>query len=290
MSVFDRFRKNGELREVIRGLQRNQITVKPQRFGKAAEPDASRFGGKPYLPADFVWPTYQSTEDGVTRPLSFFCQFNLAQVKPYDKEDLLPAHGMLYFFYECDSSAWGFDPADEGAARVFYFAGTDGFQLLDLPKGLAPEHTIPEIAVKFKTQKSYPDFDEFEYYSDRECDWDDYDDIVESIIGDRDDEPEEHKLLGYADVIQSEMLTECERIRRGLYCGDADSYKNTPEDVQAEIAKHAGDWILLLQLSTIEKGDFEWMFGDCGKLYFYIRRSDLAAGNFDQVRFALQCC
>ena len=104
-----------------------------------------------------------------------------------------------------------------------------------------------------------------------------------------DEDPEEHKLLGYADIIQNEMLTECERTSRGLYCGDPESYRNTPKDVEADIAKHAADWVLLLQLSTITKGDFEWMFGDCGMLYFYIRKEDLAAMRFDKASFSVQC-
>ena len=31
------------------------------------------------------------------------------------------------------------------------------------------------------------------------------------------------------------------------------------------------------------------MFGDCGMLYFYIRKEDLAARRFDNVHFVLQC-
>ena len=234
--------------------------------------------------------TFKSADDGITRPLSFFCQINLAQVKPYDKDNVLPGRGMLYFFYECASSAWGFDPADNGAARVFYFENTDGFVPLDLPDALEEEYTIPEIAVEFELQKSYPSFEEFENYSDLDCDWDDYDDELEKLGVDADRDAENHKLLGYADTIQGEMLTECERVSRGLYCGDAESYENTPDEVKADIEKHAGDWTLLLQLSTVTKGDFEWMFGDCGMLYFYIRKDDLAARKFDKIHFSLQCC
>ena len=86
------------------------------------------------------------------------------------------------------------------------------------------------------------------------------------------------------------MLTECERVSRGLYCGDAESYENTPDEVKADIEKHTGDWMLLLQLSTVTKGGFELMFGDCGMLYFYIRKDDLAARKFDKIHFSLQCC
>ena len=295
MSFFDKFRKKSSempknLRDVIRSLEKNEIIMKTTENKKVESPDDCKLGGKPYLPADFEWPTFRSADDGITRPLSFFCQINLAQVKPYDKDNVLPESGMLYFFYECESSTWGFDPADKGAARVFYFENTDGFVPLDLPDDLEEEYAIPEIAVKFGSQKSYPGFEEFENYSDIDCDWDDYDEMLEKLGVDVDCDAEDHKLLGYADTIQGEMLTECERVSRGLYCGDAESYDNTPDEVKADIEKHAGDWMLLLQLSTVAKGDFEWMFGDCGMLYFYIRKDDLAARKFDKMQFSLQCC
>ena len=295
MSVFDKFKKKTpaipkNLCEVIKPLEKNEIIMKTMENKKVESPDDCKLGGKPYLPADFEWPTFKSADDGITRPLSFFCQINLAQVKPYDKDNVLPGRGMLYIFYECASSAWGFDPADNGAARVFYFENTDGFVPLDLPDALEEEYTIPEIAVEFELQKSYPSFEEFENYSDLDCDWDDYDDELEKLGVDADRDAENHKLLGYADTIQGEMLTECERVSRGLYCGDAESYENTPDEVKADIEKHAGDWTLLLQLSTVTKGDFEWMFGDCGMLYFYIRKDDLAARKFDKIHFSLQCC
>ena len=46
----------------------------------------------------------------------------------------------------------------------------------------------------------------------------------------------------------------------------------------------------LLQLDTVEHGDFELMFGDCGHIYFYITREDLAARRFDRIWLILQCC
>jgi len=46
----------------------------------------------------------------------------------------------------------------------------------------------------------------------------------------------------------------------------------------------ASDWRLLLQLDS-----GVWMWGDCGKLYFWIPRADLAAGRFDRVWLQLQC-
>lgn len=294
MSIFNKWNQNHqkkakELRKVLRELKKNEIIMEPIQKAEFVGPNDCKIGGKPYLPADFEWPKFRSADDGIARPLSFFCQINLAMLNAFDKENVLPKRGMLYFFYECNSLTWGFDPADKGAARVFYFENTDGFVPLDLPGDLAEEYIIPEIAVKFKSQESYPCFEEFENYSDFDCDGDDYDEMLEKLGFDAESNAESHKLLGYADVIQGEMLTECERVSRGLYCGDAESYASTSDDVKAAVAKHAGEWLLLLQLSTISKDNFEWMFGDCGMLYFYIRKDDLATKRFDKIHFCLQC-
>lgn len=48
----------------------------------------------------------------------------------------------------------------------------------------------------------------------------------------------------------------------------------------------------MFQLDSVksEEEDFELMLGDCGMLYFYIRKEDLPARRFDRVWLILQCC
>lgn len=151
------------------------------------------------------------------------------------------------------------------------------------------EYIIQEIAVRFKTIKSYPTFEELEMHSDMQCEWERYEEVLAELGVNMEEDIEEHKILGYADIIQGEMLSECERTSRGLYCGDPESYQNTPADVAADIYNKAKEWTLLLQLGTIVKDDFEWMFGDCGMLYYYIRKEDLVLKRFDNVWFSVQC-
>ena len=122
---------------------------------------------------------------------------------------------------------------------------------------------------------------------DVDCDWDDYEEAVEGMGYEIDSE--RHKLLGYADLVQGEMLTECERTARGLYCGNPESYENTPVDVEEEINKAAADWILLFQMASIQDDDYELMFGDLGNVYFYIKKQDLKEGNFEKAWLVLQC-
>lgn len=291
MSIFDAFKNimksNKSLKAEIAALAKNEIVMKTDASVESLAPNKSKLGGKPWLPQDFVWPTFTSKDDDITRPLSFLCQINLEDVAPFDWDRLLPATGILYFFYEFEASTWGFDPRDKGSARVFYFEDTDGFAPMEWPTDIEENFIVPEIAVRFSSKTSYPSYEELEMHTPTECDWDDYDELLESMGVDLDEA--DHKLLGYANLIQGEMLTECERVSRGLYCGNAESYQNTPDDVKASIHACSKDWTLLLQLETLETDDWEWMWGDCGMLYFYIKKQDLAEKRFENFWFSLQC-
>ena len=300
MSIFDIFKKKDSVQKkdsaseenstcleaAVLSVAKNEILMQVTEEGNASA-DGSKIGGKPWLPSDFAWPTFTDREEKTTRPLSFLCQINLADVRGYDRDRLLPERGMLYFFYECESFRWGFDPEDKGCARVFYFENTDGFAPMEWPEGIGEEYVVPEMAVCFTARRSYPKYEELAFHSHVDCDWEAYDTLLEKLGADT--EAEDHKLLGYADIIQDEMLSECERVSRGLFCGDPESYRGISEDEEASIQRGARDWTLLLQLSTLEKGDWELMWGDCGMLYFYVKKQDLAAKNFENAWFALQC-
>ena len=90
------------IKEKLESLGRNSIQLKIA--GKETHKlGATRFGGKPDVPSDFVWPTYEGESyDHVVkdRPLTFLAQFNCAELAQFDKEHLLPDHGLLSFFYE----------------------------------------------------------------------------------------------------------------------------------------------------------------------------------------------
>jgi len=58
-----------------------------------------RIGGDPDLPPSLAWPR---TSDGLF--LNFIMQINLAELPPI-ADNLLPEHGMLYFFVESDESS-----------------------------------------------------------------------------------------------------------------------------------------------------------------------------------------
>jgi len=283
-------RNRPNLDPVLEALRKTEISVVTREAQKNGNLHRSKFGGKPAVPVDFEWPHFEAENyDGETanRPLSFMCQINLEEISAYDKENLLPKTGLLLFFYEQDSQRWGFSPEDTGCSRVYYFAEISGLDAADFPEDLKEEYQVKEYDLTFTAKDSYPSFEELICHSDVDCDWDAYDDAVEKKKGQIDCDC--NKILGYADLIQGEMLTDCERIARGMYCGDPESYQNTPKEVKEAIDKAATDWILLFQMASIQDVDYELMFGDCGNLYFYIRKQDLKEQKFDKVWLVLQC-
>ncbi|GGH68455.1 hypothetical protein GCM10007362_02480 [Saccharibacillus endophyticus] len=101
----------------------------------------SRIGGRPDLPHEAQWPTYQG------KPLSFIAQIRLEEV-PWKPEDL-PEKGLLSFFYNADDQPWGYDPEEAGQWRVLYHAEADKLERRSLPDGLKQSDEFGASAVDF---------------------------------------------------------------------------------------------------------------------------------------------
>lgn len=284
-----------KLSELFLSLYQNTIEC---TFSKEAglSKGVSKFGGKPDLPVDFSWYYYEGKDfHDVTksRPLAFLLQIDCEEIHPLDLDGRLPDRGMLYFFYEMETQTWGFDPKDEGSARVYYYSGPkQALASTDFPADLVPDYRFPELRLRFHRRHDLPSYEEF--LSDRssrtftEKELDRYE-VERQAALDTEDLPDSiTKLLGYADVIQNEMREECEQVTNGVYCA---GIVRISKEAQARFAKASKQWRLLLQLDTVESDadGFELMFGDCGRLYFYIRESDLKARNFDRVWMIAQC-
>lgn len=279
------------LNKELDALQSNSILIDfGAPTGEELSVGCSKIGGKPDLPADFNWYHFEGESyDGLeeNRPLSFLAQINCEEAKKYDKDDLLPPKGMLYFFYELASMTWGFDPKDKGSARVFYFPGnTSDLQRTDFPGNLAEEYKLPEMAISFSGQKDWPDYEEFiEWHNEAiNIDWDKYDKVKKSKGA---EEVETiSKLLGYADLIQGGMLLECEEVTNGVYTG---SSVEIAADKLKKYKENCVQWQLLFQMDSIQNSDFELLWGDVGRIYFYIREDDLKNLSFDNCWLILQC-
>lgn len=252
---------------------------------------ASKFGGRPDVPADFIWPVFETDtreDDQVKeRPLAFLAQFDCAQLAPLDPEGLLPKEGVLSFFYELESQRWGYDPKDAGCARVFWFEGP--LAPAEFPAELEEDFRLPELAAQLSGATDAPDFQDACPALEYPWTANDYRifDQARRELG-MDYPANRSQLLGWPDIIQNNMTLQCELISRGYYLGG--SWEKIPlEERSALRTPSVRDWQLLFQLDTVENGDFELMFGDCGRIYFYIRREDLAQRRFDRVWLIQQC-
>lgn len=275
------------IKEKLQSMGHNSIEL--QIAGKEEyKPGATRFGGQPDVPPDFVWPAFEGESyDHIVqnRPLSFLAQFNCTELAQYDTEHLLPDHGLLSFFYEVDAQCWGFDPKDRGCARVFWFEDVSVLSAADFPADMAEDFRFPMLRIELKQEVSLPGWEDFAEVWPNEDD--EAFDAVQDELGA--EEPEVcSKLLGWPDVIQGSMFEECDMVTQGFYLGD--DWNKVPQNIRRQAAETALDrWQLLFQLDTVEDGGFELMFGDCGRIYFYITKDDLRERRFDRVWLILQC-
>jgi len=93
-----------------------------------------------------------------------------------------------------------------------------------------------------------------------------------------------NRLLGHPDPVQGDMQLECQLVANGLYCGNLSRYQD-PRAAQLEPG--AADWRLLFQVDSQDEAGMMW--GDLGRLYYWIRHEDLIAGHWDCTWLILQC-
>ena len=230
------------IKEKLESLCKNSIELKIE--GKETyKLGATRFGGQPDVPPDFVWPTFEGESyDNIVknRPLSFLAQFNCDELAQFDTEHLLPEHGLLSFFYETDTQLWGFDPKDKGCARVYWFEDTSNLSAANFPSDMEEDFKFPMFQIKLSQGISYPCWEDFfamfwnqnndMQWDEIKVEWDKFEDIRQELVGADTGEPKERsQLLGWPDVIQNSMFSECDLVTQGYYLGG--DRTNVPKEI-----------------------------------------------------------
>lgn len=234
---------------------------------------ASKFGGHPDLPAHFDWPHWNDI------PLAFLGQINLATIAKSPVAACLPDAGLLSFFYDAEQSTWGFDPKDRGSWSVQLFSD-DELERTPPPEGIPDYARYSACDLSFSDGLTLPGSETAIIQSLQLTDeeQDSLFDVSES------EDAEEHHLLGHPQEVQGEMQLECQLASNGIHCGHPVGYN----DARVSALKPgAADWVLLLQIDSDDNSG--WMWGDCGRLYFWITKSDLSESRFDRVWMILQC-
>ena len=244
----------------------------------------TKFGGKPDVPEDFEWAYYNG------RPLAFLMQLDLSEMPPAPHPHhllWLPNTGVLSFFYELETKPQSVDDEDFGFVRVYWFEDKTALHGTEFPDDLKAEYRLPALKITARSEKSYQSYPDFLLQRAKLVeDWESFE-RAQNSIG-IDDSGNRSKMLGWADPIRGNMTADCELMSRGYFLGDGQGRSEiTPLDRQEAEQWSAKDWVPLLQLDTVTDGDFSLDFGG-GRIYFYIRRDDLADRNFKNIMLFLQ--
>lgn len=237
---------------------------------------AMRLGGRPRLPPSQPWPHRGE------RPLDYLAEIDLRVIREIGGPDWLPDVGFLHVFYDAERQPWGFDPADR-----------DGWAVLmtpDLavspdpgPDGSQREQPFSARALGGRLSVSYPHPERLNLPGPTLATYD-IDEVYAFLEGDVGSEPQ-HRLGGYPSPIQNDtMELESQLASNGIYVGDAEGYRTAAAKA---LESGVADWKLLLQLDSDETSGMMW--GDGGRLYFWIREQDARAGDFSKVWTILQC-
>jgi len=201
-------------------------------------------------------------------PLHFLGQIDLTELPSHDS--LADRDGLLLFFADAEDGMCGFDPASAGSAVVAPHSS------------LPSDEVFADASIRFESEWTIPAdlrahgidlhvWDEESPYSK-----------FHAQLG-LDDRPI-HRLFGHPQEIQSDMRLECELAANGTYCGASESY----EAALAEgVEVNANRWKLLAQFDSDRS--LNWMWGDAGRLYFWIRAEDLGTAGFERVWGVQQC-
>lgn len=234
----------------------------------------TRLGGNPDLPASTEWPEYKGV------PQSFIAQVNLAETHEYDQDGKLPDVGMLSFFYDSGQRVWGFDPSDRDGWKVVYTEASMNLAPRAFPDALPDEGRFPAITLRPEGEIAYAraELSELEAVGLDADEGSTYDELVEEQAGSI------HRLLGHPSPIQGDMQLECQLVSHGLYLGNASGYR---EPIAAQLRSGAVDWRLLLQIDSDE--DAHMMWGDAGRIYYWMHKDAMHERRWDEARLILQC-
>jgi uncharacterized protein YwqG len=266
----------------LMGLARTSIRLHASpSAADALQMGATRLGGEPDLPEPMAWPSFHE------RPLSFIAQINLADTAPLDGDRILPDTGLLSFFYDAERSPWGFDPAHSGGWAVLFTPPGDRLVRRRNPESPSGQGIFMPCALRGEVEVTYAPWESAEVeglgltFEERLA----YGEAMDKQDGDvmSGEGGTIHRLLGHPDPIQGDMQIECQLVTNGLNCGGA--MGDDPR--AAALAPGAVDWRLLLQVDSDDQAGVMW--GDVGRLYYWIRKEDLAARAWDATWLILQC-
>jgi Domain of unknown function (DUF1963) len=246
---------------------------------------AGYLGGDPLLPAGIEWPQWD--EHG---PLNFVAAIDCSQVPARELDIPLPEAGQLLFFYFDglgDNTVAYTDPDSViHGTRVLYLAADADVAVRTAPEGLTP---YPRLLLGGEMIATAPDNENaalIAAYGDPDdpvayCDYPtteaDGNGFWDELSAFRRDHWPHHRIGGYALPVQGSVEPEAAHV----------FHPGKEEQATAARKELASELVLLAQIDSDSRSGMGW--GDAGRLYWMIRRDDLAAGRFDKATFTWQC-
>ena len=263
--------------EAILPLTQPSVLLRPLSIPpRTLPPGKSHIGGEPDLPEGKQWPLFEG------RPMSFLAQINCAEVIVTGAAGQLPPVGWLNFFYDSEQGTRGSGPADRASWVVLYFPIDAQLRPAAFPDDLPDEARFDLHEVSFQDDLTLPPWDSPEVNA-LDLPGETLDAYLEALeqLPCR-QRPTITRMLGHPECLRGgRMGLQCQLAANGINVGDPSGY----QDPRAEdLAAGASDWVLLLQLDSVG----EMMWGDAGRVYFYIRRQDLADRRFENAWMILQ--
>ena len=282
-----------------RGAHKQAIRLKVTRPDAPLPQTASKFGGRPYLPAGESAPTNEKGE-----PLGMIAQINCADLP---ENDIYPATGMLQFWINPNDEEcmWGYDyenPTSQKNFRVIYYEtlgepNPDApFPNVDWDEGGWPIGGFDcesgplelEYGMTFEVREQGVTASGYDYYDVFGAKWDEiYPD--EKL-------PEAHE-NPYKNQARREALYELtepfESEEEYSHVGGYPFFvQNDPREEFKELRGHTVNLLTIVSESENEENEdeeIEIMWGDAGAANWLITPEALAARDFTNVAFEWSC-
>lgn len=219
----------------------------------------TRLGGDPDLPDEVDWPVFRG------RPQLFLAQIDLAEVHRQWRSAPLPDAGRLLFFRHGDPDWWSEHPVHAvDSAAILFIAADRAVRPRPSPAGTAFRAQRAAVALEL----TFPH---------------DLAERVESLAAD----------AGRYDVVDDgqldELLELVDSFGTAANGGEAPHHRLLGHVAPLQLPAPVGpDSSLLMQLDSDISTGMSW--GDAGRIYWWLRDADLAAGNWHRAIWEEQSC
>jgi uncharacterized protein YwqG len=170
----------------------------------------------------------------------------------------------------------GDDPIHKGSFRVLYSNQASALHPATKPEDLHDDYVLVSREVGFQEVLTILDWPNFDSQEEEDAFWK----LDDSLPSDYDG----HQIGGHPEQIQGDMPESCSLVTKGVYLGRPPDLSEAEEK---RLLADSHEWRLLLQLASDD--DLEWMWGDAGNLYWWLKESDLRSRNFEDACFQFQC-